>query len=217
VGTPTAAAGMKWVMIPQDDGELWSAVAGGDPDAFGLLFERHGRSIYNYCFRRTGDWARAEDLTSIVFLECWRRRDIELAGDKVLPWLFGIATNVCRSRRRSVARHRAALGRLPAPDRALDFADEALDRLADEVRMRNLLALVARLPKREQDVLALCVWADLSYRDAAAALGIPVGTVRSRLARARARLEELVASTADKSGGGALTDVLAEGAENDAR
>jgi RNA polymerase sigma-70 factor (ECF subfamily) len=208
---------MKWLMARQNDGDFWSAVGKGDADAFGLLFERHSRSIYNYCFRRTGDWAQAQDLTSVVFLECWRRRDIELAGDKVLPWLFGIATNVCRSRRRSLARHRAALQRLPAPDRALEFVDETLDRVADEAQMRSLLALVSRLPKREQDVLALCVWAELSYRDAAAALGIPVGTVRSRLARARARLEGLVASTADEGGGGALTDVFAEGVENDAR
>jgi RNA polymerase sigma factor (sigma-70 family) len=188
MGTPTATAGMKRVMAQRDDGDLWSAVGKGDADAFGLLFERHGRSIYNYCFRRTGDWAQAQDLTSIVFLECWRRRDIKLAGDKVVPWLFGIATNVCRSRRRSVARHRAALRRLPPPERPLEFADEAVERLADERRMRTFLSFVSHLPKREQDVIALCVWADLSYEDAATALQIPIGTVRSRLARARTRL-----------------------------
>jgi RNA polymerase sigma factor (sigma-70 family) len=188
MGTPTAAAGMKRVMAQRDDGDLWSAVGKGDADAFGLLFERHSRTIYNYCFRRTGDWAQAQDLTSIVFLECWRRRDIKLAGDKVVPWLFGIATNVCRSRRRSVARHRAALRRLPPPERPLEFADETVERLADERRMRTLLSFVSHLPKREQDVIALCIWADLSYEDAATALQIPVGTVRSRLARARTRL-----------------------------
>jgi RNA polymerase sigma-70 factor (ECF subfamily) len=186
---------MKWVMAQQNDGDLWSAVGKGDADAFGLLFERHGRSIYNYCFRRTGDWAQAQDLTSVVFLECWRRRDIELSGGKVLPWLFGIATNVCRSQRRSVARHRAALRRLPPPERPLEFADETVERLADERRMRTLLSFVSRLPKREQDVFALCVWADLSYEDAAAALQIPVGTVRSRLARARARLRAQATNT----------------------
>ena len=182
-------------MAQKNDGDLWSAVGKGDADAFGLLFERHARSIYNYCFRRTGDWAQAQDLTSVVFLECWRRRDIQLSGDKVLPWLFGIATNVCRSRRRSVARHRAALRRLPPPERPLEFADETVERLADERRMRTLLSFVSRLPKREQDVLALCVWADLSYEDAAAALQIPVGTVRSRLARARARLRAQATDT----------------------
>ena len=199
-------------MGQRGDAELWSAVAGGDPEAFGALFQRHSRAIYNYCFRRTGDWARAQDLTSVVFLECWRRRDIDLAEDKVLPWLFGIATNVCRTQRRSVARHRAALRRLPPPDPEPEFADETLDRLEDEHRMRTLLAFVSRLPKREQDVLALCVWADLSYADAATALQIPVGTVRSRLARARSRLRAEVANSS-----GHFTELLAERrVENDA-
>jgi RNA polymerase sigma-70 factor (ECF subfamily) len=207
-------------MSQRDDGELWAAVASGDADAFGLLFERHGRRIYNYCFRRTGNWARAEDLTSVVFLECWRRREISLGGDKVLPWLLGIATNVCRSQRRSLVRHEAALRRLPPSAPALEFADELLDRLEDERLVRAVLSFVSQLPKREQDVLALCLWAGLSYEDAAAALQIPVGTVRSRLARARARLRARVATNGvvDGIGRPAIADVLAEGGvETDAR
>jgi len=210
---------MKWVMSQRDDGELWSAVARGDADAFGLLFERHGRSVYNYCFRRTGNWTRAEDLTSVVFLECWRRRHVSLEGGKALPWLLGIATNVCRNQRRSLARHQAALRRLPLPESTSDFADETLERLEDEQRMRAVLSVVSRLPKREQDVLALCLWCELSYRDAAAALQIPVGTVRSRLARARARLREGLGTekAVEGSGRAARADVLAQGgAENDA-
>jgi len=211
---------MKWVMGQRDDGELWSAVARGDADAFGLLFERHARSVYNYCFRRTGNWTRAEDLTSVVFLECWRRRDVSLEGDKVLPWLLGIATNVCRNQRRSLARHQAALRRLPLPESTSEFADETLERLEDEQRVRAVLSLVSRLPKREQDVLALCVWAGLSYEDAAAALQIPAGTVRSRLARARARLRKSLGTEGAANGGGrgGLADLLAQGGtKNDAR
>jgi RNA polymerase sigma-70 factor (ECF subfamily) len=162
-----------------------------DPEAFGALFELHGRRIYNYCFRRTGDWATAQDLTSIVFLECWRRR--KAAPDDLLPWLYGIATNVCRRQWRSLARYRMALRRLPPPDRSPGFDDEALDRLEDERRMQWVLAVLSELPRREQDVLALCLWAELSYDEAAAALEIPVGTVRSRLARARSRLERRLA------------------------
>jgi DNA-directed RNA polymerase specialized sigma24 family protein len=75
----------------------------GDADAFGLLFDRHAKAIYNYCFRRIGSRATAQDLLSMVFLEAWRRRDKELPPDKVLPWLYGIATNVVRHQRRSVA------------------------------------------------------------------------------------------------------------------
>ena len=207
-------------MDQRDDGELWSAFAHGDPDAFGSLFERHARTVCNYCFRRTGDWARAEDLTSVVFLECWRRRDVGLEVDKVLPWLLGIATNVCRRQRRSLARHRAALMRLPPPEATPEFADETIERLEDERRMRVVLSLVSRLPRREQDVLALAVWAGLSYEDTAAALQIPIGTVRSRLARARARLRARVKADEAEGGDGraVLADVLTPGgAGRDAR
>jgi RNA polymerase sigma factor (sigma-70 family) len=173
------------------DGDLWRRAVDGEPDAFGVLFERHARTVYNYLFRRTADWTLAEDLTSVVFLEAWRRRaDVRLERDLVLPWLVGVATNVLRNSRRSRWRHRAALKRLPR-EQAHDFADEATGRLDDERQMRTVLRAIAKLPRREQDVLALCAWAELSYEEAAVALGVPVGTVRSRLSRARARIREL--------------------------
>lgn len=175
------------------DSELWSRGAAGDPEAFGLIFDRHAKAIYNYCFRRTADWALAEDMTSVAFLEAWRRRaDVRLQSESALPWLYGVATNVLRNQRRSLRRHRAALERLPAErDREPDFADEAAERLDEPRQMRALLSLLDQLPRREQDVLALCEWGRLSYAEASVALGLPIGTVRSRLARARARLREL--------------------------
>jgi RNA polymerase sigma factor (sigma-70 family) len=115
---------------------------------------------------------------------------VRLTGDSALPWLLGVATNVLRNRRRSQWRHRAALARIPR-EHARDFADEANRRIDDERQMRTALRAIATLPQREQDVFALCAWAELSYEDAAAALGVPVGTVRSRLSRARARIREL--------------------------
>jgi RNA polymerase sigma-70 factor (ECF subfamily) len=107
------------------------------------------------------------------------------------PWLLGVAINVLRNRGRSFRRHRAALDRLPPPPDEPDFADDLAGRMDDQRRMRALLALVGRLPQREQDALALCGWSGLSYEQAALALGVPVGTVRSRLSRARARLQKL--------------------------
>jgi RNA polymerase sigma factor (sigma-70 family) len=173
------------------DAELWRRAADGDPDAFGVLFERHARTVYNYLFRRTADWALAEDLTSLVFLEAWRRRrEVLLEHETALPWLYGVATNVLRNRRRSQWRYRAALERV-AREPGGDLADDADARLDDERRMRSALRLLSKLPKREQDVIALCGWSELSYEEAALALGLPVGTVRSRLSRARARLREL--------------------------
>src|SRR5919197_6101709 len=169
-----------------------SAAAGHEADqmalderSLGLLFERHAKPIYNYCFRRVGDWAVAEDLVSIVFLEAWRTRRTLRDPDKALPWLYGIATNVVRNRRRSERRYAAALSRVP-PAVAV--------RLDDERLVQGIVAAVAKLPRREQDVFVLCAGLDVSYEDAALALRIPIGTVRSRLSRARRRLRELEAS-----------------------
>lgn len=174
------------------DAALWQGAAAGETDAFGLLFERHVRSVYNYCFRRTGDWSQAEELTAIVFLEAWRRRqDIQLEREEALPWLLGVATNLVRNLRRTHRRYRSALERLPR-ERVADFAIDIDERLDDERRMRAVLRALGKLPRGDQDVLALCVWEGLSYEEAALALDIPVGTVRSRLSRARARLRELV-------------------------
>ena len=156
-----------------------------------MLFERHGRTIYNYCFRRVGSWAVAEDLVSIVFLEAWRRVDKQLPSGKELPWLFGIATNVVRNRRRSERRYAAALRRVSQPSAEPSFADDSDERIDDEELMGRALSLLGRLPRREQEVFVLCAWSGLSYEDAAVALRMPVGTVRSRLSRARARLREL--------------------------
>lgn len=180
-------------MSESSDRALWGRARDGDGAAFGVLFERHGGRIYNYCFRRTADWALAEDLTSATFLVAWRsNRREELKAESALPLLFGIATNALRNRRRSLRRGRAAFARLPRPQvEEPDFAEEAAARLDDQVVMRQLLGLFSRLPRREQDVLALCDWSGLSYEDASAALGIPIGTVRSRLARGRRRLREL--------------------------
>jgi RNA polymerase sigma factor (sigma-70 family) len=173
------------------DSELWRLAAGGEASAFGVLVERHGRAVYNFCFRRTANWAAAEDLTSIVFLEAWRRRsDVRLHEGRALPWFLGIATNVLRNHRRAERRHRDAFARLPI-DRGAGFTDEVDSRLDDERRMRAALRAMARLPRREQEVIALCAWMGLSYEEAAVALALPVGTVRSRLSRGRARLREL--------------------------
>jgi RNA polymerase sigma factor (sigma-70 family) len=177
--------------VEATDAALWSRSRQGDVDAFGLLFERHARAIYNYCFRRIGDWAVAEDLLSVVFFEAWRRRGKALPPDKVLPWLYGIATNVVRNRRRAERRYLAALAHMPDPSVVPDFADAADGRIDDERRMRQAVALLAQLPRHEQDAFVLCAWMELSYEDAALALAVPVGTVRSRLSRARRHLREL--------------------------
>jgi RNA polymerase sigma-70 factor (ECF subfamily) len=179
------------------DRELWQRAREGDGAAFGDLFERHASRIYNYCFRRTADWALAEDLTATTFLLAWRSRgNTPLQADSALPLLYGIATNVLRNQRRSLRRRREAFARLPL-ERAEepDFGEETSTRLDDRADMRRLLQVFSQLPRREQDVIAVCDWSGLSYEEAAVALGIPIGTVRSRLARGRRRLRELATAT----------------------
>jgi RNA polymerase sigma factor (sigma-70 family) len=190
VGNPHLACGHENEMEPSD-ASLWARSRSGDSEAFGLLFERHAKAIYNYCFRRLGDWAAAEDTLSVVFLEAWRRREKELPEDKVLAWLYGVATNVLRNRRRSERRFAAALRRMPGSQPEANFAERSNERLDDEQQMYHALDLLAQLPRREQDVFVLCAWMELTYEDAALALDISMGTVRSRLSRARQRMREL--------------------------
>jgi RNA polymerase sigma-70 factor (ECF subfamily) len=176
-------------MTEVDDVQLVADLRGGDSHALGVLFDRYADRIYNHCFRRTASWDLAQDATSTVFLEAWKGRERVVVHDNsALPWLFGIATNVCRNLTRGRKRHLAAVDRLPVAPDTPDHAEAVADRLDDERRMAAVLAAHAQLAPRDREVLSLVVWDGLSYEQTAAALDGPVGTVRSRLARARGRL-----------------------------
>ena len=179
-------------MADPSDLDLWHRAELGDADSFGLLFDRHARTIYNFCFRRTADWALAEDLTSTVFLEAWRRRaEVQPQHDSLRPWLLGVATNVIRNSTRSQRRREAAEPRVAPSSPSPDHADEVAARLDDESLISQILATLDMLPPLDRDVLSLYAWGELSYSQIAEVLGVPIGTVRSRLSRARDRLVEL--------------------------
>jgi RNA polymerase sigma-70 factor (ECF subfamily) len=174
---------------------LRGRVRDGDPDAFGVLFDDCARAVYNLAFRLTGNRHEAEEVVSLTFLEAWRlRARVEPEGESLRPWLMGITVNVVRNFSRAARRHQAAMARLPEPAAAPDFADELADRIDDAARLAAVRAAFGRLAPAEQDVIALCVWSELDYAAAAQALGIPVGTVRSRLSRARVKLRRLAAA-----------------------
>lgn len=172
------------------DPHLWRLAVAGDPDAFGVLYARHDRAVLSYCLWRTGEPSVAEDLTSIVFLEAWRRRaQTPLTTASARPLLLAIATNVVRQQWRSRRRHRAAVERLGrATASRPDHDDDAVERLAAAERLAEVRTQLEQLPLREREALVLVALSDLSYAETAVALGLPVGTVRSRISRARARL-----------------------------
>lgn len=179
---------------PSDE-QLWSRAISGDPAAFGELFTRHAATVYSFCFRLTANWKTAEDLTTVVFLEAWRRRDQStVAADTLIPWLLGIASHVTRNSTRAVRRHRRLLAKLPPAVVDGDPPRDTAARVETEQQMKEILRVFRRLPQREQEVLALCVWGERSTAEAAIALGIPVGTARSRLARAHEHLRRLMES-----------------------
>ena len=165
----------------------------GEPAAFDLLFDAFANAVHRHAVRLTGDWAVAEDVVSLTFLEAWRLRQRLLPeGDSPLPWLLGIATNVHRNAARAARRHRDALRRLPVRQSVPDFADELVDRMYDAARLAAVQRALGRLRRCEREVFFLCVWSGLDYAAAAEALGVPVGTVRSRLSRARDKLRKVV-------------------------
>lgn len=171
------------------DFELWQRATRHDSAAFGVLFERHMDAVYNHCFRRTASWSTAEDLTSIVWLETWRRRkDVRIHNDSILPWLLATANNCLRNFNRSQRRNRRFLDRLPTTHPSVDFGEETAQRMDDEQEMSRVLSALCNLRMEEQEAVALCDWAGLSYEAAATAIGKPVGTVKSRLSRAHEHL-----------------------------
>ena len=178
-------------MAEESDRELWPRIQLGDTAAFNALFDRHARDVYNFVFRRTASWDVAEDMTSAVFLEAWRRRTEVVPDHETLrPWLFGVALNLLRNRARSMRRRGVAEARLLIEE-VPDFAEDLVARIDDEILMRRTLDVFQSLDQHDQDVLGLAAWEGLSYAEISVALGIPVGTVRSRIHRARQRLREL--------------------------
>lgn len=173
--------------MPRSSESRWTQ-GRSDAEAFTSLFDDYANAIYRYCFRRTADWALAEDLTSTVFLEAWRhRRKMPAHGTASLPWLFAVATNVMRNQTRALRRYRAVLARVPPLEPERDFADDIAERLDMRQQAHEMLSRLDRLPRREREVLDLYA-EGLSTAQIATTLGIREGTVRSRLFRGRRRL-----------------------------
>ncbi|MBB1253196.1 RNA polymerase sigma factor [Streptomyces sp. OF3] len=168
-----------------------------DHQLFAEIYEAHADAVYAHAVRMTADRAGAEDVVSLTFLEAWRLRATLDGVDSRRAWLFGVATNVIRNTRRAARRHREAMGRLPPPEYEPDLADAVVDRLGGDGRAAAALAALGRLSRADREVILLYAWSGLSHAEVAQACGVPVGTVRSRLSRARARLRRTSGVEAD--------------------
>jgi RNA polymerase sigma-70 factor (ECF subfamily) len=178
------------------DAELWDRLRDGDVEALGVLFDRHAQAVHTFAFRRTASWAVAEDVVQSTFVKAWKRFSSSdpgpLTTGSARGWLLVVAGNECRTTFRAAYRLRAAIDRLPRPEPGPDHADDVAGRLDDERRMKAVRRAVRRLPRHERDTLELVAWSGLSIADAAIALGVPEGTVKGRLHRARKRLADLL-------------------------
>jgi RNA polymerase sigma-70 factor (ECF subfamily) len=176
-------------MSPPSDAEVIGRSL-GEPEAFGLIYDRHATTVLRFLGRRTG--ARvAEGLVGELFRVAFeRRKTFDGSRGSALPWLYGIGSNLLLKHRRAEARRLRASAQMAA--------GEAADRRASAAALdaRLLFPRVAdaieALPEGEREALLLFAWEDLSYQSVAEALELPIGTVRSRLNRARARLRELL-------------------------
>jgi RNA polymerase sigma-70 factor (ECF subfamily) len=183
-----------------DDAELWDRLREGDQLALGELFDRYADEVHAFAFRRTASWATAEDVVQATFVSTWQRfqRDPPgpLTASSARGWLLVVAGNECRTLYRKAGRLRALVQRLPDPAPGADHAAEVARRLDDERRMSVVRRAVAKLPRHERETLELVVWSGLTQAEAAAALGVPVGTVKARLHRTRRRFPDLLSEAA---------------------
>jgi len=179
--------GSESVAGSRDDGAVIEASL-HDPELFAELFRRHAPQIHRYTLRRLGA-DTAEDVVADTFLTAFQQRDrYECARRDARPWLYGIATHLISRHRRLEVRQYRALARTGIDPLVEPFTDGVDARVSADSASRQLAAALARLPATHRDVLLLVGWEDLSYEQAADALGVPVGTVRSRLSRARTAL-----------------------------
>ena len=160
-----------------------------DPASFGAVFDRHARVVHAYLARRLGD-DRADDATAETFRIAFERRAAfdAVRGD-VRPWLLGIATNQVRRHQRDEERRLRALGRVASEGPSAEPGPPASPAVG---------AALAALEPGDRDVVLLVAWEDLTYEQVAGALEIPVGTVRSRLHRARRLLRAALAAHLDE-------------------
>lgn len=174
----------------RSDPDLWHAVGAGDEAAFRELFLLYSAMIYNYCFRRTASWSLAEDAVQATFATLWRRavagKVDELGLESARPILLAMARGECSNANRSRGRQVRLVDRMGGATSGA--ADNTAEWVEAETTMQAIRQAMSVLPTHQRDVVELVAWSGLSMTEAAATLNISVGTVKSRLSRARTHL-----------------------------
>jgi RNA polymerase sigma-70 factor, ECF subfamily len=156
-----------------------------DPDVFAAVFDRYYVEIHGFVARRLGR-SRADDVASETFLIAFDRRGrYDVSHASARPWLYGIASNLIARHHRAEMRQYRALARADRGDAVDGHGDRADGRLDAQAQRGRLAAALLAIADRDREVLLLVAWAQLTCEEAAQALGIPAGTARSRLHRAR--------------------------------
>jgi RNA polymerase sigma-70 factor (ECF subfamily) len=188
------------------DEDLLTRFCQGETEAFGLLVRRYQRELYGYLRRYLGDGSLAEDVFQNTFLQLYIKSGQYEAGRPVRPWLYTIATHQAIDALRRNGRHQAVSLEQQREESAAGELRSLLDLLesrgpgplelaSEQERRERVRASVDRLPDFLRQVLVLIYYQGLKYREAAAVLDIPVGTVKSRLHAALVRLQELWAGS----------------------
>ncbi len=171
------------------------------PESFAVLYDRYFGEIHRYVAGRLGTQI-ADDLAAETFLVAFRKRHaFDPERGAVRPWLYGIATNLLAQHRRSETRRLAALQRAPGEPAQDGHEDRVTAKVAAANVQGRLAAALKRLSDGDRDVLLLVALADLSYEEVAQTLGIPFGTVGSRLNRVRKKLRRALGSVNPMIGG----------------
>lgn len=154
--------------------------------SFDAAFENEFPSLHRYLARRVGVTA-ADDLAAETFAVAFRNWDRLDPARAVRPWLYGIAANVMRHHWRKERRMLRAYARTGV-DPVFAADDEAVERADASTRQRELAAMLASLRRDEREILLLHAWAELTDTEIAEALGLPIGTMKSRFSRTREKL-----------------------------
>jgi RNA polymerase sigma-70 factor (ECF subfamily) len=176
-------------MSDATDAELLAACV-DEPALFAELYDRHAGVVFRFLVRRVGRDVADELLGDTFRIAFERRMSFDGRYSSARPWLYGIASNLLSRHRRTEARRLRATARLAAarpPDGDVERVVAAIDAHDEWTAVSEV---IATLPGAERDALLLYAWEELSYEQIAVAIGIPVGTVRSRINRARTRLRE---------------------------